>query len=458
MNTNMLAKGFLFLLLGLGTGMAFAGGNKEPAPLPEGDPLVGGSAAPSPADLSADQLDLQTVAKLTLAKSEYIFVKQLRLEVERRSKVQEIPQGISPLDLRRMVLDAMIAERLVLQAAERAGISSPNSELEQRLQMVRASAGRQITDKEFQEGIERQYGLSFSAFQTYLHEDIVRQKYIEQYIVQEADKAGTGASVTEAAINAEIQGLKDEMASQAGRTITDEEFNEFIKRQGMDMAALRGQARRQLTVQHYLAALSGGPPSEDELQTFYNRNKASFVRPDTISFDYLRIPFGSDSSASAEASAAAQAKARAKTRAEELARKIGSSSSVFNEESALAEAAGNSGSARYIQLSAEDPRIQQVFGLEFIDKAMPLGENAVSPVIEGRQGFFIIKVTRKYPQTNLGLNDVYRWGNPATVRDIIRSQLTQRAFANGATVATNTLAEELRKEATVEIHEELLLW
>jgi parvulin-like peptidyl-prolyl isomerase len=449
MDTKMVAKGFLLLLLTveLGAGL-YAGGNKDaaPEPLPEGDPIGGRPAAATPANLSADQLDLQTVAKVSLAKSEYIFVKQLRLEVERRSKVQEIPAGINPVDLRRMVLDAMIAERLVLQAAERAGISSPNAELEQRLQMVRSSVGRPLTDKEFQEGIEKQYGMSFSAFQTYLHEDMVRQKYIEQHIIQEADKAGE--SVSETAINDEIQGLKDGMAAQAGRAPTDEEFNEFIKRQGMDMATLRGQVRRQLTAQNYLIALSGGPPSEDDIQTFYNRNKAAFVRPDTISFDYIRVPLGADSAA----------KAAARARAEELARKIGSSSAVFNEESALAEAAGNSGSARYIQLSAEDPRVQQVFGLDFIDKAMPLAENAVSGVIEGRQGFFIIKVTRKYPQESLGLDGVYRWGSSATVRDVIRSQLMQQAFSNGAAVATNTLAEELRKEADVEINEEFLLW
>jgi hypothetical protein len=449
MDMNMLAKGLLLLLLtaGLGTGFLYAGGKKDaaPAPLPAGDP-IGGVPAVTPADLSVDQLDLQTVARVTLTRSEYIFVKQLRLEVERRSKVQEIPAGINPLELRRMVLDAMIAERLVLQAAERAGISSPNAELEQRLQMVRASAGRQITDQEFQEGIERQYSMSFSAFQTYLHEDIIRQKYIEQHIIQEADQAG--ASVTEAAVNAEIQGLKEEMAAQAGRVPTEEEFNEFIKRQGMDMATLRGQVRRQMTAQQYLVALAGGPPSEGDIQTFYNRNKAGFVRPDTISFDYIRMPFGSD----------AASRTAAKNGAEELSRKIGSSSAAFNEESALAEATGNSGSARYIQLSAEDPRIQNVFGLDFIDRAMPLGENAVSPVIEGRQGFFIIKVTRKYPQANLGLDDIYRWGNAATVRELIRSQLMQRAVVNGTAVATNTLAEKLREEASVEIHEELLRW
>ena len=446
----MVVKGFLLLLLTavVGTGL-YAGAKKDtaPAPLPDGDP-IGGAPAAAPVDLSGDQMDLQTVAKVTLTRSEYIFVKQLRLEVERRSRVQEIPAEVSPAELRRMVLDAMIAERLVLQAAERAGISSPNAELEQRLQMVRASAGRPLTDREFQEGIERQYGMSFSAFQTYLHEDMVRQKYIEQYIIQEADKAGIGGSVTETAVSAEIQDLKEEMAAQSGRVVTDEEFNTYITRQGMDMATLRGQVRRQMTAQHYLVALSGGPPSEDDIQTFYNRNKAAFVRPDTISFDYIQIPFGPD----------AAARAAAQTRAEELSRKIGSSSSVFNEESARAETTGNSGSARYIQLTTEDPRIQNVFGLNFIDRAMPLGENAVSTVIEGRQGFFIIKVTRKYPQANLGLDDVYRWGNAATVKELIQSQLMQRALVNGTAVVTNTLAEDLRKEASVEIHEEFLRW
>jgi hypothetical protein len=445
MDMKMVTKR-LFLPLALvltavfGTLILSCKGNSAPiaTPLP--------AAAPGPAEgLTGEQIDLQTVAKVTLTKSEFIFVKQLRLEVDRRVGMQEIPANISTLELRRMVLDAIIGERLVLQAAERAGITSSNAELEQRIQMVRSSAGRPVTDQEFYDGIEKQYGLSFSAFQTYLHEDTVRQKYIEQYIVQQADKANAGTAVSDREIDSEIQGLKDELAAQAGRVPTDAEFNDFIKRQGLDQTTLRGQVRRQLTMQKYLIDMAGGMPSEEAIQTFYNRNKARFVRPDTISFDWIRVPYGANRTAS-------------RTRADELAAKIGSSTSVFNEESALAEAARNSGAARYIQLNPEDPQIQQVFGLSFIDKAMPLEENAVSGVIEGRQNFFIIKVTRKYRQANLGLDDIYRWGTPATVRDMISSQLMQRALTNGAAVVTNTLAEDLRKEGSVEIHEDLLVW
>jgi hypothetical protein len=448
MDMRTITKGFLLLALlaVFGTGFLFGKGKSDAAaaPLP-GETPIGGGSATSPAGLSGNQLDLQTVAKVTLTRSDYIFVKQLRLEVDRRAKMQDIPPEVSPLQLRRLVLEAMISERLVLQAAERAGITSPNAELEQRIQMVRASAGRPVTDQEFAEGIEKQYGMSYSAFQNYLHEDLVRNKYMEQYIVQQAETAKAGAGISDRDIDVEIQGLKDELAAQAGRPPTDAEFNDVIKRQGLDPAALRGQIRRQLTMQKYLIDMAGGDPSDDEIQTFYNRNKARFIRPDTISFDYIRVPFGSNRSAS-------------RAQADELARKIGSSSSIFNTESAAVAAANNSGSARFILLSSEDPRVQQVFGLDFIDKAMPLAEGKVSGVIEGRQGFFIIKVSAKFPQVNLELGDPYRLGNSATVRDMISSQLMQQALTEGAAVVTNTLAEDLRKEGSVEIHEDFLVW
>lgn len=435
-----LTKRFLFFVLctGLGTGLLFGKGKAEPASLPEGTSIDGVSVT----GLSAD-----IVAKLTLTKGEVVYVKQLQLEVERRSKMQEIPPEISPLDLRRMVLDAVISERLVLQAAERAGTTSSNAELEQRIQMVRASAGRQVTDQEFAEGIEKQYGMSYSAFQTYLHEDIVRQKYIEQYIVQQAEKAKAGDSISEKDIDTEIQNVKNELAAQAGRVPTDAEFNDFIKRQGMDLVSLRGQVRRQLMVQKYLISLAGGEPSEEEIQTVYNRYKAQFIRPDTISFNWIQVPLG------------------ARQLADSLAKEIGSSTSKFNEKYPLGQLPSSgykSGVSPYVPLSSPVQQvarqIQQAYGTEFINTALKLNENAVSGVIETPQGFVIIKITEKYGMKNLTLDDIAQLGAPTTVRDMIISQLMQRALSEGAAMMTNTLAEDLRKEGSVEIHENLLFW
>jgi hypothetical protein len=434
------------LLAGFGTGFLFGKGKSESkttsgrtADLPEGAPI---------GDVSASGLSTDIVAELTLAKKEIIYVKQLQIEVERRAKVQEIPPEVSPLDLRRMVLDAMISERLVLQAAERAGITSSPAELEQQIRNLRDSARRSLSDQEFAEGIEKQYGMSYSVFQTYLREELIRQKYMQQYIVQESDKAKTGDPVSDREINEAIQPYKDQLAARLGHAPTDEEFNSALKQQGGDLAAFRGQARQELTMQKYLIAMGGGMPAEQEIQAYYDRNKANYVRPDTISFDYIGIPFGSS----------VASEAAAKTRAEELARKIGSNVSVFNVESAAVAVANTSGSARYIPLSVEDPRVQQVYGLDFIDTVMPLAEGKISGVIRGRQGFFIIKITSKFPQANLGLDDAYRLGTPTTVRTVISYELMQEKFSRGGQVVIDTLIRDLRKEGSVTIHEDLLAW
>jgi hypothetical protein len=431
----------------LESGFLFGGGKSEPKETPpppaaEETPIVTASGGAS-------------VAKVILTKSEDIFIEQLRLEVERQIRMQEIPEEWlqkPAVEVRREVLNGMINNRLILQAADRDKISSTDAELRQQTDIVRASAGRPLSDEQFRKSVEVQYG-SYSAFQNYLREYIIKQKYVQKYLVETAEKTKAGDSITESEINSGVQSFRMQVAAQkyaqTGQSLSDEEFNEFIRQQGMDLNALRGEARRQLTVQKYLISLAGGAPGEDDIEAYYNTHKAQYVRPVTISFDYIQIPFGS-----------AAAKTAARTRADELARRIGSRASVFNEECAVLEASNtnSAGPVRYIQLSTEDPRVQQLLGQDFIDKATPLTEGAVSGVIEGRQHFFIIKVTSRFPRADLGLDDNYRWGSAGTVRQIISDQLTAEALAGIEDVVINALAADLRKTATVTIRDELLFW
>jgi hypothetical protein len=269
------------------------------------------------------------------------------------------------------------------------------------------------------------------------------------------DKTKAGVSVSESEINEIIQGMRDQLAVQIGRAPTDEEFSNAIKQQGGDLTALRGQARQQLTMQKYLIAMGGGAPSEEEIQTFFNQFKAQFIRPDTISFNWIQIPFGSG----------ADAKVKARQLADGLAKEIGSNASRFNEKYPLGQVASSgykSGVSSYIPLTSQVQQVarqvQQAYGMEFINAALKLSENAISGVIETPQGFVIIKVTEKYEMKNLTLNDIAQLGTPVTVRDYINSQLMQDKFAQGGEVVTNTLAEDLRKEGSVTIHENLLVW
>ncbi|MDR2079929.1 MAG: peptidyl-prolyl cis-trans isomerase, partial [Treponema sp.] len=351
------------------------------------------------------------------------------------------------------VLNGMINNRLILQAADRDKISFTEAELKQQTDIVRASVGRPLSDEQFRRGVEVQYG-SYSAFQTYLREYIIKQKYVQKYLMEVTEKAKIGDSITESEINNGVQSFRMQVAAQkyaqTGQSLSDEEFNEFMRQQGMDLNALREEARRQLMVQKYLISLAGGAPRGDQIEAYYNDHKAQYVRPVTISFDYIQIPFGST----------AATKTSARTRADELVRKIGSKASAFNEECAILEASNthNAGSVRYLQLSTEDPRIQQLLGQDFIDKATPLAEGAVSGVIEGRQHFFIIKVTSKFPKTDLGLDDTYHWGSAGTVRQGINDQLMAEALTGIEDVVINDIAEDLRKTATITIQDELLFW
>jgi hypothetical protein len=432
----------------LESGFLFGGGKSEPKETPpppaaEETPIVSASGGAS-------------VAKIILTRSEDIFIEQLRLEVERQVRMQEIPEDLlqrTTAEVRREVLNGMINNRLILQAAERDRISFTDAELKQQTDIVRASVGRPLSDEQFRRGVELQYG-SYSAFQAYVREYIIKQKYVQKYLVETAEKAKAGDSITESEINNGVQSFRMQVAAQkyaqTGQGLSDEEFNEFLRQQGMDLTTLRGEARRQLTVQKYLISLAGGAPREDQIVAYYNDHKAQFVRPVTISFDYIQIPFGSTTAT----------KTAARTRADELTRRIGSRAAAFNEESAVLEAstANTAGSVRYLQLSTEDPRIQQLLGQDFIDKAMLLAEGAVSGVIEGRQHFFIIKITSKFPRADLGLDDNYRWGSPGTVRQGISDQLMAEALAGIEDVVINSLAEDLRKTATVTIQDELLFW
>jgi hypothetical protein len=441
---------FIILFAVLEGGFLFGGGKSEPKeskepppPAAEETPIVSASGSAS-------------VAKIFLTKNEDIFIEQLRLEVERQVRMQEIPQEWlqkPAVEVRREVLNGMINNRLILQAADRDKISYTESDVKQQTDIVRASVGRPLSDEQFKRGIELQYG-SYSAFQNYLREYIIKQKYVQKYLVEVAEKAKAGDSITESEINNGVQSFRMQVAAQkyaqTGQNLSDEEFNEFIRQQGMDLNTLRGEARRQLMVQKYLISLAGGAPGQAAIEAYYNNHKAQYVRPVTVSFDYIQIPFGST----------AAAKTAARTRADELARKIGSKAPVFNEECAVLEASGtnNAGAVRYLPLSAEDPRVQQLLGQDFLDKAAALTEGAVSGVIEGRQHFFIIKVTSRFPRVDLGLDDTYRWGNAGTVRQGISEQLMAEALTGIEDVVINSIAADLRKTATVTIQDDLLFW
>ena len=327
------------------------------------------------------QTDMQTVAIVNLTKSEAITVKQFRTEVERMEKSTR--RALTEPE-RREVLDAMINERLAIQAAEKDRIT-----------------------------------------------------------------------VAESEVNRQIDQNRTQMMQAIGRQPTDAEFAAAIRSEtGLDMATFRDQTRRQIITNKYLMSKKQSTiesvkiPTEEEIVNWFNLNKASMVRPDTVRFSMIQVDFGADASA----------KTRAKELADRLFREIGSNASKFDEVVLRGQAPNSgyqAGDGGYLPRNME---AAQVVGQEFINVAFGLKQGEVSRMMEGLRGYQIIKITETYSQKNLDLDDIVQLGTRVTVRDYIRNGILQERNIEVLTKATQELVAELRAGKTFQVFDRYLNW
>lgn len=178
------------------------------------------------------QTDLQPIANVKLQKSEPITLKQLKARVEAYQK--ELGR-VMTLDERKKVLDTLINERLVVQAAEKEGIKITDSELNQNfLQMISQQVGKEVTELEFAQIIKQQTGLS----------------------------------------------LDDFMKAQNGMTLA--EYKLFLKSQ------LLAQRYVMAKRQNELKNVAG--PSDAEIRSYYELYKQNFVQPDMVKLFLVVVP------------------------------------------------------------------------------------------------------------------------------------------------------------------------
>ena len=180
------------------------------------------------------QADLQPAAIVNLTRSEPITVKQFRTEVERMEKSARRTLSASE---RRDVLDAMINERLAIQAAEKDRITVAESEVNRQIDQLRAqmvqAIGRQPTEAEFATAVRNETGLDMTAFREQTRRQLITQKYL--------------------------------------------------------------MSKKQSTIENIKV------PTDAEIISTYNLTKAQFVRPDTVRFSMIQVEYGADAAAKTRA-------------------------------------------------------------------------------------------------------------------------------------------------------------
>ncbi len=185
------------------------------------------------------QADLQPLAIVKLYKSETITLKHLKSRVE-AFQMQSKAANFT-VDQKKEILSALIDEKLIVQAAQKSGISITDSQVNQYfLQSISQQLGHQVTEAQLAETVKQQTGMT---------------------------------------------------------------LDELMKQQtGMNVADYKGYLKNQLLAQQYVLSskrdeLSKVAPSDAEIRAFYEMNKASFVQNDMVKMFLVIYPKKGDAEA-----------------------------------------------------------------------------------------------------------------------------------------------------------------
>ena len=188
------------------------------------------------AGIAFAQADLQPIVTVKLGKSETITLKQLKTRVG----LFEKQNGKKlTLDERKSVLTAYVEEKLILQAAAKAGMAIPDSNI----------------DQYFLQTMMQQVGVPFSS-----------EKELDDIILQ-------------------TQGVT---------------LDQFLKNQlGISKAEYKSYMKNQLISQNYVvsqrqAELQKIGPTDEQIRAFYEANKASLVWTDMMKIFAIAVPKGSN--------------------------------------------------------------------------------------------------------------------------------------------------------------------
>lgn len=178
------------------------------------------------------QSDLKPLAVVKLNKPETITLKQLKNRVENFQKQSNIPS--LTVDQKKEILESLIDEKLVVQAAQKAGMNITDTQVNQYfLQNISQQAGRNVTEAEFSDIIKKETGLS----------------------------------------------LDDYMKQQLGMSL--DEYKAYLKNQLL---------AQQYILQQKQGEISKVAPTDDDIRKFYDLNKASFVQNDMVKILLVIVP------------------------------------------------------------------------------------------------------------------------------------------------------------------------
>lgn len=261
--------------------------------------------------------------------------------------------------------------------------------------------------------------------------------------------ARDGVKITDDMISKTYAAQKTNIENSYGQILTDEQFTQIINTNFGSVEAYKSMISEQLMVDTYVrlkksAELSKPVTiSDTEINSFYRKNKTQFVSPETVKLSHIFIPFNDDSATDL----------KNKDLLDSVAKQIKNGSISFekavvqySQDTQSKSKAGDIG-----WLTMDNTEAQAGLGDQFFDAAFTTEVGATSDLVISNTGYHILKVLAYNETKILALDEPINPNTTSTIRDYINDKLSSEKQQEIYYAAINSLVDDLRKSATVNI-------
>ena len=244
---------------------------------------------------------------------------------------------------------------------------------------------------------------------------------------------------------------KSNIEAQVGMSLTDEQFEQLLQsQQGITLDEYKEYLANQYLLQTYVTTAKASMfenaplPTDSEVETFYKKNKSSFISNENVKLSHIFFAFGDDKDA-------------AYKKATDVYNKIVSGELTFEKAitqySEDADSKDKAGDIGWLQIN--DETTMAYMGENFFDEVFKLDAGEMSGVIESLAGYHIVKVSVHNDTKILGLDDKISPTDTTTVRDYITSYLYNESLNTVFQEAYLSLIEDLRAQASIKYLKQL---
>lgn len=242
-----------------------------------------------------------------------------------------------------------------------------------------------------------------------------------------------------------LESQKSNIESQLGYTLTDDEFESLLVSQySLTTEEYKEYLANQYLLQSYVYTAKADmfenvpEPTTSEIESFYKKNKSSFISQENVKLAHIFFEFGEDKDA-------------ALAKATEVSNMISSGKITFEQAvvnySEDASSKDSGGEIGWLQINDTDT--MAYMGENFFDKVFELSAGEVSGVIESLAGYHIVKVSVHNDTKILGIDDKIYPTDTTTVREYIYSYLYSQNANSVFQQAYLSLIADLKAEASI---------